>query len=212
MLMGDDGIVQIDGNGNPIYLTHTAKNPFHIISLERISTIPSEYNLVEYGSNDAINSKFANECSDYSFDAYHYCPANGSILLPSYKLDCQDGNPETDHQNLSLLMYVIPDQRIKGDNYVVTDRIQELWIRDIDLNEQVPCGNELKKYRFDSPIKVCRNTNLVFSPYDDNGMNKIRCAFLGNFPNALERSQFKVNCGLAKTRYGFDSKSPLDIS
>lgn len=82
----------------------------------------------------------------------------------------------------------------------------------MDLNEQVPYGDDLKKYRFDNPIKVCRNTNLVFSPYDDNGMNKVRCAFLGNFPNSLERSQFKVNCGMAKTRYGFDSKSPVDIS
>ena len=212
IMLGEDGIAQMDDNGNPIYITHTAKNPFHIISLERTSTIPSEYNFVEYGSNGAINSKFGNECSDYSFDAYHYCPANGSILLPSYKLDCEDEYVEIGHQRLSLLMYVIPAQRLKQDNYVVTERIQELWVKDIDLNEQVPFGKELKKYRFDNPIKVCRNTNLVFSPYEDNGMNKVRCAFLGNFPNSLERSQFKVNCGMAKTRYGFDSKSPLDIS
>ena len=32
---------------------------------------------------------------------------------------------------------------------------------------------------FDRKIKVCRNTNFVFSALDINGMNRIRCAFLG---------------------------------
>ena len=99
MLMGDDGIVQIDGNGNPIYLTHTAKNPFHIISLERISTIPSEYNLEEYSDNSIING----HSTEWLFDAYHYCPANGSLLIPMYRFECEDFGS----QKLHIRMFVV---------------------------------------------------------------------------------------------------------
>ena len=58
-------------------------------------------------------------------------------------------------------------------------------------------------------MMVCRNTNLVFSPYiDENGMNRVRCAFLGCFidENDDEYSRFKVNSCGAKTRYELDSK------
>lgn len=45
----------------------------------------------------------------------------------------------------------------------------------------VDFGQDNKKYMFDHPVKVCRNTNVVFSVRDDGGFNKLRCAFLGTF-------------------------------
>ena len=59
-------------------------------------------------------------------------------------------------------------------------------------------------------MMVCRNTNLVFSTYvDENGMDRVRCAFLGCFNDEKdddEYSGFKVNSCGAKTRYELDSK------
>lgn len=212
----EDGIARVDWDGNQEFKTSTGKNPFHILSLERPSENPSEYVLEEYGRNSAINSKLQGlEYGNYLFDAYHHCPANGSILLPTYEFDCIDSEEdfgEPEHQLASILMFVIPAQSIKSDNYVINEQIQELEIKSIDLNSFLPQGEDMMKWRFDGPIKVCRNTNLVFSPYEDRGLNKVKCAFLGNFPSELETRQFKVNCGMAKTRYGFDSKSPLDTS
>lgn len=207
-----NGIIQRDSSGNTMYKVSTAKNPFHIVSIERTTMNPSEYNLEEYGSNTTINAH--DGIGNYVFDSYHYCPANGSLLIPLYLFDCREEleNGETFHQKLSILMFVIPAQELKNANYVVNDRIQCLTVSNIDLNEQIPYGKDLKKFRFDNPIKVCKNTNLVFSPYDDNGLNKVKCAFLGNFQNELEKQQFKVSCGMAKTRYGFDSKTIVDIA
>ena len=61
-------------------------------------------------------------------------------------------------------------------------------------------------------MKVCRNTNLVFSPYDDGGMNKVRCAFLGVFDVPFNDGSFRRSSCEAKTRYEFDSQSPLDLA
>ena len=61
-------------------------------------------------------------------------------------------------------------------------------------------------------MKVCRNTSLVFSPYDDGGMNKVRCAFLGVFDVPFNDGSFRRSSCEAKTRYEFDSQSPLDLA
>lgn len=73
------------------------------------------------------------------------------------------------------------------------------------------------KYLFDHPVKVCRSTNLVFAPYESNGSNMFRCAFLGNFDMGDGEtggySKFSIkesSCG-AKTRYEYDSQSTLDL-
>lgn len=54
------------------------------------------------------------------------------------------------------------------------------------MNHIVDFGDDWRKFRFDHPIKVCRNTNMVFSPYDCNGQNKVKCAFLGVFMDSGE--------------------------
>ena len=78
-------------------------------------------------------------------------------------------------------MFLIPAQTLKQDNYVANDRVIQLKDITIDLNERVDFGKDNWKYRFDHPIKVCRNTNFVFSTYDKNGLNRVKCAFLGEF-------------------------------
>lgn len=73
------------------------------------------------------------------------------------------------------------------------------------MNEKIDFGFDKQKHRFDAPIKVCRNTNLVFSPYDDGGMNKVRCAFLGTYVQPFSSGSYKVSSCDAMTRYEFDS-------
>lgn len=109
-------------------------------------------------------------------------------------------------------MFVVPAQRIKADNYAANDRIVKLDDVEIDLNQMVDLGSSLTKYMFDRPIKVCRNTNLVFSAHDVNGMNMVRCAFLGTNFNLPDRSQYKTSSCFAKTRYEFDSQTTRDLS
>lgn len=70
-----------DENGE-IVIVNTAKNPLHIISIERNGTSIYDYCFTEYGNIDAKR--------DWLFDAYHYCPANGSILIPFYTFECND--------------------------------------------------------------------------------------------------------------------------
>ena len=72
----------------------------------------------------------------------------------------------------------------------------------MDLNSSIPFGG---------PVKVCRNTNVVFSPYDENGMNRIKMAFLGVFNVPYHGSGFKVSSTGAKTRYELDSQDPEDL-
>ena len=118
-------------------------------------------------------------------------------------------------------MFLVPAQMLKQENFAVTDRIYELPI-DIDLNHIVDFGDDWRKFRFDHPIKVCRNTNMVFSPYDCNGQNKVKCAFLGVFmdsgeqPYGEDENNYDIksikfsSCGAA-TRYEYDSQSALDL-
>ena len=85
-------IQMLDYDGNPEMTTGCFKNPLHIISQEKIGTSVHDYSLVQYGSNSIINDFAVNQ---WLFDAYHYCPANGSILIPLYKFDCSDYYGET---------------------------------------------------------------------------------------------------------------------
>ena len=111
-------------------------------------------------------------------------------------------------------MYVIHAQSLKTDNYVSSDNVSILDFNDecIDLNAQIPINDNIKKYRFDYPILVSNNTNLVFSVYDCNQTNKVKCAFLGGFTSGQNDKSFKVSSCDAKTRYEFDSHSPDELS
>lgn len=42
-----------------------------------------EYTFSKYADLDV-------EPDAWMFDRYHYCPANGSLLLPMYAFDCSD--------------------------------------------------------------------------------------------------------------------------
>lgn len=117
-------------------------------------------------------------------------------------------------------MFLIPAQTLKQDNYVANDRVIQLKDITIDFNEMVDFGKDNRKYRFDHPIKVCRNTNFVFSTYDKNGLNRVKCAFLGTFVKDDDNrgsdsyntlSVKKSSCD-AKTRYEYDSRNTTDLS
>ena len=105
-----DGIVEMDELGNPMYDTLCGKNPLHIFSIERSSTSVLEYNWTKYiQSNDAI---FDEEyLKGMLFDAYHYCPANGTLLVPLYRFICSDSeDDEVDNhgQKVDINMWFIP--------------------------------------------------------------------------------------------------------
>ena len=85
-----DGIEHRDENGEPVKAVLCGKNPLHILSIERTSTSTLEYNWtkytdVQYPLFDVVN------LTGWLFDAYHYCPANGSLLIPLYKFNCVEG-------------------------------------------------------------------------------------------------------------------------
>ena len=95
----------------------------------------------------------------------------------------------------------------------------------VDLNQTIPFGEKNAKRMFDKPVKVCRQTNVVFSAYDDQGMNHVKVAFLGVFDRRPEgeadgaedefyrmHSEFKVSSCDAKTRYEYDSQSTTDLA
>ena len=112
-------------------------------------------------------------------------------------------------------MFVVPAQILKQDNFSAMDRIYDLP-NAIDLNDIIS-----KKFRFDHPVKVCRNTNVVFSPYSVNGQNKVKCAFLGLFMDKCESpcrgknnhdiKSVEFSTCTAATRYEHDSQSTLDL-
>lgn len=101
------------------------------------------------------------------------------------------------------------------------DRVYELPIEKIDLNAISDFSDKFLKYRFDHPIKVCRNTNMVFSPYSSNGQNKVKCAFLGVFieddeephkeKNNYNNKSIRFSTCDAATRYEHDSQSVVDL-
>lgn len=111
---------------------------------------------------------------------------------------------------------------MKQDNYVANSRLVQLKDIRVDLNQKVDFNDDNSKYRFDHPIKVCRNTNLVFSAYDLNGLNRVKCAFLGSFVKDEEspyretdgytNTSFKVSSCDAKTRYEYDSQTTTDLA
>lgn len=117
-------------------------------------------------------------------------------------------------------MFVVPAQMLKQTTFSAMDRIYELR-NDIDLNQIIEFGDNGLKFRFDHPVKVCRNTNMVFSPYNVNGQNKVKCAFLGVFMEKCEtpyRGRNNHDIGSvefstcdAATRYEHDSQSALDL-
>ena len=215
-----DGVVELDELGNPMYETLCGKNPLHIVSIERTSTSVLEYNWTKYiQSSDAI---FDEEyLKGMLFDAYHYCPANGTLLLPLYRFTCSDSEDGEDkhEQKVDIHMWFIPAQTIKDDRFVVQKRIFR-EPRTVDMNQLLDAGQNASRFLFDHPVKVCRNTNLVFSPYEDgNGMNKVKCAFLGVYMDKtpdMEEDNHNIksisfNTGNGATRYEHDSQSPLDL-
>ena len=178
----EDGIDVRDENGEPVKATLCGKNPFHILSIERTSTSTLEYNWTKYteGTSKLFN---LNHLLNWIFDAYHYCPANGSLLIPLYRFDCldvvdsqsrddseQDAEEEEEkaRQIAHVDMFVVPAQMLKQDNFSAMERVYELE-NDIDLNALEDFAYKNTKYRFDHPVKVCRNTNMVFSAYNSNG-------------------------------------------
>ena len=201
----EDGIVQLDEWSNPKVATCCAINPLHIISIERVGTNPSEYNLEQYYSSEIFNNQ--QFLLNWAFNSYQYCPARGSLLVPMYRLDCSDDGD----QKIELRMYLISAQMLKSDNFSTNPNIVQLNA-DIDLNKKVDFGSEHVKYLFDNPVKVCRNTNVAFSVCDINGQDKVKCAFLGNYVDGNSTTQFKVSSCGAKTRYGFDSQSEVDLA
>lgn len=85
-----------------------------------------------------------------------------------------------------MRMFVVPAQMLKQDNNATTDRISVLGDYVLDLNQKVDFDGSRSAYRFNNPMKVCRNTNVAFSVADVNGLNKVKCAFLGTFQNPDE--------------------------
>ena len=205
----EDGLAVIDPNTQKEKMfTCCAKNPLHIVSIERTSSSPSEYNLTSYSSSNMLTS--SDILLNWMFDAYHYCPATGSLLVPTYAFDCADEG-DSPRQIAKLNMFLIPAQQLKSDNYATNERISQIK-KEIDLNECVDFGQNGTKPRFDHPVKVCRNTNMVFSVYDLNGLDRLKCAFLGTFSYGNGPTTFKQSSCKAKTRYEFDSQSTVDLS
>ena len=218
----DDGIEMRDDFGNPIDVTCCSKNPYHILSIERVGTSIKDYTYSEYLPSASINKP--GQLFHWMFDSYHYCQANGSILVPFYAFDCQDDGDEI-FQKVKLRMFLIPAQQLKTDNYTANDRLIQLAdVQEdvggdhpgIDLNKVQDFHDQSSKYRFDHPIRVCRNTNLVFSTYEHSGMNKVRIAFLGTFVKKYEglypessytTTSIKRSTADAETRYEYDSQS-----
>lgn len=222
-----DGVPMQDDDGKEMRIFSCWKNPLHILSMERPSTFPSEYNLTEYADNGQVNE--SGVLQNWMFDSYHYCQATGSILLPFYAFDCSDEDGL--RQEVRLRLFLVSAQSLKSENYAAQDRIIRLDdIRDraprddgtahfgIDINKKVAfSGWDKTKYRFDHPVKVCRNTNMVFSTCDVNGQNRLRCAFLGTFVKDVDENGYtmrsvKTSSCQAKTRYEFDSQSTEDLS
>lgn len=213
-----DGVEWRNEDGEPVKATLTGKNPCHIISIERTSTSTLEYNWTKY-TNESLPLFNLTNLTEWLFDAYHYCPATGSLLIPLYKFNCRDDG-ETPSQKALVDMYVVPAQMLKQDNFVAMDRVYGLPV-EIDLNDILKFNENNSKFRFDHPVKVCRNTNMVFSPYNANGQNKVKCAFLGVFIDEDEQSysgdnnydikSVKFSTCDAATRYDYDSQSELDL-
>ena len=202
----EDGIVEVDDDDDD-NIVCCGKNPIHILSIERTSQNPSEYNLTRYSTDDQMTYS----AREWLFDAYHYCHVDGSILVPMYNFKCNDENG-VECQKARIRMFIVSAQQLKNQYNVATGRIVALEDMELDLNRKVDFDEECAKYAFDAPVKVCRNTNMVFSAYDNEGQNKVRCAFLGQFDVPFNDGSFKVNSCQAKTRYEFDSQNVRNLA
>jgi hypothetical protein len=100
-----------------------AKNPIHIVSVEKTYSSASEYVLEQYISSSILTSTI--EMSDWLFDRYHYCQAGGSLFIPFYKFDCRDDSSDG-QQLLSVRMFVIPAQTLKLDSYAASEKLVQL--------------------------------------------------------------------------------------
>jgi hypothetical protein len=89
--------------------------------MERVGTSISEYNLTEYGQNSMINKY--DTLRNWMFDTYHYCQANGTLLIPFYRFDCSDDDDSDSMQKAFLKMFLIPAQTLKDDTFVANDRM-----------------------------------------------------------------------------------------
>ena len=116
----ENGIRKLDEYGNPMSIVSCCRNPLHILSIERPSETPSEYTLEEYASNSEVNG--SGVMREWLFDAYHYCQANGSILLPFYNFSCTDDGP----QSMDVRLFLVPAQEMKARNHAVEGRIVQL--------------------------------------------------------------------------------------
>ena len=102
---------------------------------------------------------------------------------------------------------------LKQDSFSAMERMYHLP-HTIDLNALEDFATKNTKYRFDHPVKVCRNTNMVFSAYNSNGQNKVKCAFLGVFDeieDGYDIKSVKFNTCDGATRYEHDSQSVVDL-
>ena len=205
----EDGIYSIPTNGGDDKIVFCGKNPIHVLSVERVSEKPSEYNLTKYGESVEWESGMM-------FDRYHYCQADGSILIPLYRFDCReqgaeqesdDGQEESLNQVLVVKMYMVVAQTMKIQNYVSCPRIRVNGPNEIDLN-RMDGGKPLFGHR----VKVCRNTNVAFCPYNYNGMNKVRISLLGVFVDGQKIDSHGESSCDAKTRYELDSSGVLELS
>lgn len=126
----EDGVEHRDSSGELLHVIATAKNPLHIISLERTSSLPSEYTLEEYPWEQNFSS-FAT-LANWMFDRYHYCPASGSILIPLYRFECSDpqksddggDDPSQIGQRAFVKMLLVHAQQLKTDNHAINRRLE----------------------------------------------------------------------------------------
>ena len=207
--VSEDGIITKSEYGEQVKTVLCAKNPKHVVSLERGGSSTLDYCLEKYPSDVSISG--TRTSLDWIFDKYHYCQANGSLLIPFYRFDCVDDGDST--QKLDLMAYVIPAQTIKGENYAAQERMYQLKLSEpIDLNQKIGFSSHASKRLFDHAMKVCRNTNLVFSTYNFNGSNRIKVAFLGVFSDGQDDHSYKVNSCGAKTRYEYDSQDTRSLA
>ena len=96
----------------------------------------------------------------------------------------------------------------------MSDKVVRLKDVTVDLCKKVDVlGADNKvNWLLGHKAKVCRGTNVVFSPYVKNKTNRVRCAFLGQFCDGQDQNSFKRSQCQAMTRYEFDSQSTKDLS
>lgn len=119
-LKDKDGIALLDENGDTDEYNDIlcGKNPYHILSIERTSTSTLEYNWTKYTDMSLPLFNLKN-LLNWMFDAYHYCPANGSLLIPLYRFDCLDVVDSQSRDDSELDEVEQPHQIAKVDMFVV---------------------------------------------------------------------------------------------